>query len=166
MTSFTYAPVGRTREGAEPAPGYRHLRYQAILGHGEAEFVRAAEALMSWRGHAALWMRPRASAPRAEEGATIVCRLGPITIPCRVVWTLREKRRAGFGYGTLPGHPAKGEEAFLVELGDDGAVRFTVTSYSLPASWYAKAAGPVTVLLQRAFARLYAQAMRRMARTD
>lgn len=41
---------------------------------------------------------------------------GPLRLraPCRVVYTVTESRRRGFAYGTLPGHPECGEEAFVI----------------------------------------------------
>jgi uncharacterized protein (UPF0548 family) len=36
--------------------------------------------------------------------------LWPRDVPCRVVYVVDEPRRAGFAYGTLPGHPEIGGE--------------------------------------------------------
>jgi uncharacterized protein (UPF0548 family) len=58
-----------------------------------------------------------------------------------VTYVLDEPRHKGFAYGTLPGHPERGEEAFALELHDDGAVTFTITAFSRPASLLAKAGG-------------------------
>jgi uncharacterized protein (UPF0548 family) len=44
-----------------------------------------------------------------------------------------EENRRGFAYGTPPGHPEQGEEAFVVALREDGQVTFTVTAFSRPA---------------------------------
>jgi uncharacterized protein (UPF0548 family) len=79
--------------------------------------------------------------------------LGPFTVPCQVVYAYEETDRAGFGYGTLPGHQERGEEAFVVERDDQDRVWFTVTAFSKPARWTSIVAGPVAVLAQRAFAR-------------
>ena len=61
----------------------------------------------------------------------------------RVVYVVDEPRRRGFAYGTLPGHPETGEEAFVVELQEGDEVTFTITAFSRPASRLARAAGPV-----------------------
>jgi uncharacterized protein (UPF0548 family) len=34
--------------------------------------------------------------------------------PCRIVYVIDEPDRRGFAYGTLPGHPERGEEAFII----------------------------------------------------
>lgn len=67
--------------------------------------------------------------------------------------------RAGFAYGTLPGHPESGEEAFVVSRAPDG-VRFTITAFSRPATWLARLGGPVTLLGQEYFTRRYLRALR------
>ncbi|GII00367.1 DUF1990 family protein [Planobispora takensis] len=167
--AFSYPDVGLThpdteefRTGVVP-PGYRRLRHRRLIGRGES-LERAAGTLLTWRAHAACGLRPVASAPRAAEGVTVVSRmgLGPLRIaaPCRVVWALEEEDRAGFGYGTLSGHPESGEEGFLLERDSGGRVWFTVHAYSRPGRWYTRIAGPAPVLLQHAFARLYARALR------
>ncbi|GHH40792.1 uncharacterized protein (UPF0548 family) [Streptomyces candidus] len=78
-----------------------------------------------------------------------------------------EERRAGFGYGTLPGHPECGEEVFLVETDQaDGSVWLTVRAFSRPVAWYARAAGPLVPLFQAAYARRCGRVLRRAVRRD
>ncbi|HEV8560641.1 MAG TPA: DUF1990 family protein [Actinophytocola sp.] len=48
--------------------------------------------------------------------------------PGRVVHVVEEEHRRGFAYGTLPGHPECGEEAFLLERHADGTVTCSRTS--------------------------------------
>ena len=162
--TFTYAEVGAT-EYDEPLPvGYRHLRERTCLG--DVPLAAAADAILGWRMHRAAGTRIEASAPRAAPGVDVTVGLGvgPLRIngPCRVIWTVDEADRAGFGYGTLPGHPERGEESFVAERGADGRVWFTVTAFSRPARWYTRAGGPVVVLLQHAYARRLGRALRRL----
>lgn len=163
MTPFSYPEVGATRQARLPA-GYRHLAHRSRL---PPQALRAAaEALMSWRMHRGIGLRVDVSEPRAAVGASVTSRLGPgrfgVPAPCRVVWTVDEPDRVGFAIGTLPGHPARGEESFVVSRAGDGTVWFTVTSFSRPARWYVRAAGPMVPLLQRAYARRCAQVLRRL----
>jgi uncharacterized protein (UPF0548 family) len=111
--------------------------------------------------HRGTGVRLDASAPRAAPGVTVTSRLAWISAPCQVVWTVQEEDRAGFGYGTLAGHPESGEESFVVSQDGDGEVWFAVTSFSRPARWYTRAAGPVVPLLQRAYARRCGRALRK-----
>jgi uncharacterized protein (UPF0548 family) len=165
---LSYPEVGATREGTLPA-GYRHLHYRAHLGAGTAVMTSAAQALLSWRMHEAMGVRVEASAPRAAAGVTVLTRpgLGPLRVaaPCRVTWAEETPRRAGFSYGTMPGHPLCGEEAFVVTLDPDNRVWFDVRSFSRPAHWYVRLAGPAVPLLQRAYAHRCGAVLRRLSRS-
>jgi uncharacterized protein (UPF0548 family) len=162
---LTYPERGATR--GELPPGYGHLERTDPLGTGEAVFERAAAALLGWRMHLGAGLAVTASRPSAEVGAVVVTTLGwrPLGVraPCRVVYTVDEPGRRGFAYGTLPGHPERGEEAFLVELGPDGAVRLTIRAFSRPASWLARAGGPLGRAAQRLVTARYVRALRRLA---
>ncbi|MFC4592104.1 DUF1990 family protein [Sphaerisporangium corydalis] len=163
---LTYPEAGATRTGDLPA-GYGHLRRRFELGDG-ASLGRAADALLTWRVHAGVGLSPRATAPRAAPGVIVVSRLGigPVSLaaPCRVIWTVEEDRRAGFAYGTLQGHPESGEEAFLLEVADDGSLSFTISAFTRPGRWYTRLAWPPAVLAQRFFAGAYAGVLRHHAR--
>ena len=152
MTSFTYTQVGATRDRPLP-PHYHHLRHRVQIGEGAEVFRRAGEAVLTFTMHRRAGTRIRTEAQRAAPGVRVIVGLGPFTVPCQVVYAYDEPDRAGFGYGTLPGHLEQGEEAFLVERDAAGRVWFTVVAFSRPARWTTIVAGPVAVLAQRAFAR-------------
>jgi uncharacterized protein (UPF0548 family) len=161
--TFTYPEVGATRAGPLPA-GYNHLRERTRLG--TVSLAAAGEAILGWRMHRATGTRITASAPRAATGVDVTVGLGvgPMRIngPCRVVWTVEDGDRVGFGYGTLPGHPERGEESFVAERAADGEVWFTVTAFSRPALWYTRAGGPAVVLVQRAYARRLGRVLKKL----
>ncbi|MBG0564840.1 DUF1990 family protein [Actinoplanes aureus] len=165
---LTYPEVGATRDAPLPA-GYRHVRRDVVIGEGAAVFERATAALMSWRMHraAGLAVAP-GSAAEAVPGAQVLLRLGwgplSLKIPCRVVYCLEQPRLRGFAYGTLPGHPERGEEAFAVQLTASGQVRFRITAFSRPATLLARAGGPVGVLVQEIATNRYVSALRRLSR--
>ncbi len=156
---LTYAEVGGTREDPLPA-GYRHLRHRTLIGTGG--FDAAAEAVLTFAMHRGTGARVQASGPRAAAGVRITVGLGPLRAPCEVVWTVTERDRAGFAYGTLPGHPARGEESFVVHRDADGRTWLTVTAFSLPAGWAMRLAGPAAPVLQRLYAWRCGQALRRL----
>jgi uncharacterized protein (UPF0548 family) len=151
LADLTYFEVGATA-GTLPA-GYHHLRVSRVIGSGSDAFIAAASALLSWQVHLHAGLRVTASAPTASSGVVVLLGLGagPLRIgaACRVVYTITESRRQGFAYGTLPGHPESGEEAFVVERRSDDSVAFTITVFALPATTAARAAGPVGRLIQR-----------------
>ncbi|MFH8346599.1 DUF1990 family protein [Streptomyces sp. NPDC018045] len=171
MTPATPAPFNYAQEGAtrrHPLPtGYGHLHEATHLGHGRAVLEAAGEAVTTFRMHRAAGVRVRASAPEAAPGVLVECALGlgpaRVLAPCRVVWSEYDSERIGFAYGTLAGHPQRGEESFVVEMRDDGAVWFTMTAFSRPGRWYTRLAGPLVPLFQRVYARHCGRVLRRLA---
>ncbi|GGQ88576.1 DUF1990 domain-containing protein [Streptomyces asoensis] len=155
LQDFTYADVGATRDLPGHCPeGFRPLHVRTRLGEGHEVFRRAAEAVMTWEMHRALGVGIDTSAQRAAPDVDVTVTVaGLIRAPCRVVWTVDEHRRAGWAYGTLPGHPECGEESFVVDRTGDGTVWLTVSAFSRAAKWYAKMGGPATRGLQQAYAR-------------
>lgn len=164
---LTYPEVGATRAAAMPA-GYTEVRLERQLGTGRPAFDAATAGLFEWQVHRRSGIRVMADGPASRVGATVLLRLGPpwlpgIVAPCRVVYVIDEPARAGFGYGTLAGHPECGEEAFLVRLEPDGTVIATVSAFSRPASALARLGGPVTRRAQRWMAQRYVDALRELA---
>ena len=95
--------MGRTRSNGVLS-GYRHDRLAAPVGHGEADWSRAQEAIRRWRAHhgAGLTVTPEC-APIEEGGTVVVSRnLGPVLLvaPCRIVYTSATANRFGLAYGT------------------------------------------------------------------
>jgi uncharacterized protein (UPF0548 family) len=164
MTGLTYPEVGATRR--EPLPnGYHHLHYRTLIGSGADVFDRAGEAIVTFRAHRAIGATIRATADRAAPGVRLTVGLGPFTVPCEIVYVLDEPNRAGFGYGTLPGHMQRGEEAFAVERDQQDQVWFRVTAFSRPARWPTMLGGPLTDLAQRGYAWVLGRALTRLSRT-
>ncbi|GIF20880.1 uncharacterized protein (UPF0548 family) [Actinoplanes tereljensis] len=163
---LTYAEVGATRAESLPA-GYGHVHRDVSLGTGLDVFERAVAALFDWRMHQEAGLTVVRSGGKAAPGIVVVLRagLGPVhlTIPCRVVYTVDEPDRRGFAYGTLPGHPERGEEAFVVVKSDTGDVRIQIRAFSRPASLLARLGGPVSRMIQQYATDRYVSALRRLA---
>ncbi|GGK27060.1 DUF1990 domain-containing protein [Pilimelia terevasa] len=162
---LTYPERGATR-GPLP-PGYHHVDVSAAVGRGQAAFDRAAAGVLGWRMHRGAGLAVAASAPEAAPDVVVAVRIGwgplAVTAPCRVVYRLDEPALRGFAYGTLPGHPECGEEAFLVHLLPDGRVRCTIRAFSRPATPLTRLGGPVARSVQAAVTRRYLRAVRRLA---
>lgn len=79
--------------------------------------------------------------------------------PVRVVYVVNEAARQGFAYGTLPGHPLRGEESFVVERRDDDSVWITVRSFSRPANRWWWALYPALRFVQAVVTRRYLRAL-------
>lgn len=161
MAELTYAHVGATA-GAMPA-GWHHVRVARVIGHGREAFERAADALLAGevqrRAGARIALAP---APiREGTGVRMLLRLGPLSFraPALVVWAERTATRCGFAYGTLPGHPERGEERFDLELTASGAVVFRITAFSKPGRWFTRLGAPVARLVQHWMTRRYLAAL-------
>lgn len=169
MSGFTYEEVGATRDAGPLPDGYRHLRHRMRVGRGGAAFDCAAAAVLEWRMHAGMHVRPQADCSRAEPGATVTIFLGfgrwSLSAPCEIVWVVDEPRRKGFAYGTLQGHPERGEESFVVERDERDVVWLTITGFSRAGKWYTKVAGPLAVLLQHVYALCCGAVVRGMVRS-
>jgi uncharacterized protein (UPF0548 family) len=151
---FTYAEVGATA-GELPA-GYRTISRRVRVSVG---FDDAVDRLLGWQVQEASGFRVLASSARVEPESVVVLRLGPIQVPCRVVYVVDEPTRQGFGYGTLPGHPERGEESFVLDRNDDGSVSFTVTAFSRHATLLTKIGGPFGRLAQNFVTERYLKAL-------
>lgn len=160
---LTYSEHGATRAETLPA-GYHHVHRDVPVGTGRAAFTAAADALLSWRVHRGAGLSVSASAPTAEPGVVVAMRFGPkpigLLVPCRVVYRVDEPDTRGFAYGTLPGHPERGEEAFLVSLDGDGTVRLVIRAFSRPATLLTRLGGPVARRVQAVVTDRYVAALR------
>jgi uncharacterized protein (UPF0548 family) len=166
-TPFTYPEVGGTAEPVLPA-GYRHAEHTLVVGTGREVFDRSVAAVLGLRAQRSVGLRVRATGPVTEPGTVVVLtagldRLG-YDIPCRVVWARTEGDEQGFAYGTLPGHPESGEEAFLVRIAPSGEVTVVLRVFSRLASPAARLAGPVAWGVQALATKRYLAALRAAAR--
>jgi uncharacterized protein (UPF0548 family) len=147
----TYADTGGTLKGHRPT-GFRYDRYERVLGHGAATFGHAVSGLQEWQAHRGPGVTV---VPEGQASActTVIVTLGTpavaIAAPCRIVEVVDEPDRWGFAYGTLPGHPEQGEEAFVVSMSPDTTVRFEVIAFSRPGDLLIRLSGPVGRYIQR-----------------
>lgn len=156
--AFTYPEVGATA-GELPA-GYHQVRARAPIGVGRDRFEAAADTLLCWGMQRGAGLRVQATAERAEPGTDVLGRLGPIAVPCRVVYVVDEPDLRGFAYGTLPGHPESGEERFCVRHDPaTDTVYAEITAFSRPARWWSRLGRPVTMLAQKLATRRYLRAV-------
>ncbi|GAA1456781.1 DUF1990 domain-containing protein [Nocardiopsis exhalans] len=159
---YSYSEVGATRALTLPS-GYKHLRQAGPAGRGMDDFHAAAEALMCWDVHRNAGLTVRSGSGRARAGTEVVLELGmgPLRVraPCRVIYTVDEPRRRGFAYGTLDGHPERGEELFCIEIDTVGNVRLSITAFSTPALWWSRLASPLSRAVQHRITDRYLRAL-------
>lgn len=133
-----------------------------VIGRGARDFAHARDRILSWQMHRGAGVRVQAG-DDVTRGTKVQLSVGvgPLLIParCEVVEVVDDDAEAGFAYGTLPGHPERGEEAFLVRLVDDEVVVGSVAAFSRPAPWGASLLSPLAQRAQRIVARRYITAM-------
>jgi uncharacterized protein (UPF0548 family) len=160
----TYREIGATLTGTA-TPGFRTARHEITLGRGADVFARAVEGLQTWRAHRRAGVEVFPKAARIQTGETVVVTVGPpilaLAVPCRIVGVRDAPGQYGFAYGTLPGHPEQGEEAFVLTLEDDESIRFVITSFSRPGDPLVRLSGPVARGVQRLATNGYLRSLRR-----
>jgi len=185
MERFTYEERGATDrpypdsfEGGWPA-GYTVMveSHEIATGDPSAAFIALTEGILAWELHRGAGLTMDSDVGRAAPGVRVVSGFGVgparIKAPCRVLWSRAPQldgtggavpgQRGGFGYGTLPGHPVRGEEGFYAELTVDNRLLFICSAYSVPASLVFRLAAPVTRLTQRYVLARYVKAARALA---
>jgi uncharacterized protein (UPF0548 family) len=142
---------------------FRRSEITEFLGSGQAVWERVSRDVLHWKVKTASGFRVEgAPAVAAGQHVTITARVLGIRIvePVEVVSVIETDDRVGFAYRTLPGHPVRGEEAFVVHRGGSD-VRLTIRSLTRPSSqlpW--RALWPALLLAQRVARRRYRRALR------
>lgn len=145
---------------AENAVG--RLTKQAVLGQGEACFLRAQSALWTWRTHRQVNMEAHAEGPPSlGRHVLIEQRIGPVTLllGCRITEMIEEERRWGFTLGSLSGQVLQSSEHFLVEWQADDQVVFSVDTQQQLAMPNLTFLAPVYSALRRKFKQGYIRNM-------
>lgn len=159
---FSYPDPGVTRDGTHV--GALALDRSVELGSGQQVWDSAVTALLTWRVQSRAGLRVAASSTHVAADEVVTLGFGPafvrLTAPCRVVYVIDEPARQAFAYGTLPGHPEAGEEAFNVTRSEDDRVHFSVVASSRPATALARWGGPVTRRVQHLIVTRYLTALR------
>jgi uncharacterized protein (UPF0548 family) len=163
---LTYAQVGAT--ATTPPAGFLVDHTRTELGVGSEVFERAKQGLRRWRQFDLGWIRAWPADTPLEEGQCVSVLAQAAGLwslnAARIVYAINEPRRFGFAYGTLPGHVEMGEERFLIEQADSGAVSYDILAFSRVRHPLARLAYPLARRLQKRFARESAAAMRHFVR--
>ncbi len=139
--------------------GYRHDSYAIDLGGREKTFERAVETLRAWGAQIGAGIEVVPTGAQVSEGETVILVIRTMGFwaiaPCRVVYVVEEPGQFAFAYGTLPGHPERGEAAFAIDRSETGAVSFHVTSFSRTVDPLARLGAPITRRIQQRVTRRY-----------
>jgi uncharacterized protein (UPF0548 family) len=160
---LTYEEVGASFDAQLP-PGYHHVRAGTELGAGDAVWARARGAIRAWAAHGGAGITVVPADATIEEGVTVLVLTSawPLHVvgACRIVRVIDEPSRYGFAYGTLPAHPERGEEHFVVTRDDRGGVRFDVVAFSRPQDLLTKLGGPIPRRMQARATKRYLEGVR------
>jgi uncharacterized protein (UPF0548 family) len=161
---MTYEAVGVTDPAARTwAPGSHRFETTVSLGAGDQCWAQCREDVLQWVVKTRSGFRVTGGPARVEVGQDyeLVFRVGPAAVrePVRVVAVVDEPNRSGFAYGTRPGHPVSGEEAFVVHRDAAGTVYLTLRSLTLPARGWRALGFPVFIAAQRVLRRRYLGAL-------
>ena len=152
--ALNYEGIGSTEHGPPPADA-DCLVTHAFVGEGMATYRRAVQGMLTWQLQIRAGLRVRAESGVVVPGTRVVSGFGVgpfrLNAPCEVVWVRRPvpggaPQSAGFGYGTLPGHPVRGEEAFEISIDERGQVYIHITAFGAPSNWFYAAGGALTKL--------------------
>ena len=137
VTQLTYTPVGFDESGVPVTPATVDASGDALFGPDGTAFLRPGDT------------------------ANLRIPFGPFRVgaPVRVVYVVDEPSRKGFAYGTLPGHPASGEEAWMLTRSDDGSVWMTIRAFSRPSGTLWWMVYPVLRVVQEVYTRRYERAL-------
>jgi len=158
---FEYAYVAALTWGIQKRSGFRIQPIEAPL-QAPLSYSTEADALAESSGREALYGPDGAQYLQPGDTAQLVIPVvGPfvITAPARVVYLIDEPKRKGFAYGTLPGHPEDGEEAFIVSQREDESVWLTIRAFSRPSSRKWWAVYPALRIAQELYTRRYLRAL-------
>ena len=161
--ALTYPEVGASA-GPSPEDAHRASREVAI-GNAPGVFEAAASALLGWRMHRRAGFEVVATTPIATVGADMIASLPGrfpvgVSVPTRIIAVVDEPDRAGFTFGTLPGHPVRGEERFEVRRDADGTVWLSIVAFSRPTPGLVTALGPLMRIGQRLITDRFVRAVR------
>lgn len=169
--ALNYPGIGLTEHGQAPE-GFPCLVSWAHLGDGPDTFQRVARGILAWELQKRSGRRVRTETDAVVPGARVVSGFGVgpfrINAPCEVVWVHPPEpgggpQSAGFGYGTLPGHPERGEEAFEVGIDAAGRVSLSITAFSRHSNWFYAAGGLLARAAQRHVTSRYIEEARQLA---
>ncbi|MGW2899598.1 DUF1990 family protein [Streptomyces sp. NPDC001212] len=171
--ALTYGPVGSTRPAQESwsaeHTGLRPFARTVVIGRGDECWQAAADAVLGWGVKRRSGFTVTGCDGAGEQVAVgaeyrITAGFGRFAVrePVRVVAVVNTPDRCGFAYGTLPGHPVRGEEAFVVHRSPDGTVALTIRSLTRAAPhgpW--RLLFPALLLAQQFFRRRYQRSLTR-----
>lgn len=164
-SNFPYVGITKQPEGLEKRSelrGWSVDRKRCKVGNGQAAYKKAMDAVLKWDNFNFDWFFV-SNTPSVRPNAPVVVAAQTLflwsVLPLKVTWIEKDaasrlpniKRRMAFGHATLQGHQLAGEEAFAVELHDNGDVWYEMTTVSKPDNLLALLSAPMLRFFQLRF---------------
>jgi uncharacterized protein (UPF0548 family) len=185
---WSYEWPGVTRTDPAQRRGWQIDRHRVLLGRGREIYAAACEALRQWKMFPREMCQVFWPDCPQQPGQVVAVlyraqALGLwMLFPARVVYAVGSPTfhvgqvlpstssdapahtecgpTCGFAYGTLPDHPERGEERFLIEWNAaDDTVWYDLLAISRPGHWLARVGYPYARYEQAKFRRLSGLAM-------
>ncbi len=143
------APAGMVH--APAPPGFRRDRWTRRVEHDDFDVARRAITTWAAQRTAGLTLSPPTPDIAVDTTLAFAYPIGPgsVTGTCRIVEVIDEPDRFGFVYATLPHHPERGEELFLVERDGRGAIGAVIEAVWRPGNLITRIGLPATRFFQR-----------------
>jgi uncharacterized protein (UPF0548 family) len=146
---LTYEDVGGSLRGVGPA-GFRHDRYDRILGQGQDVFDYAKEGLEAWRAHHSYGVNVFPSGAGVAPGSVIIVMVGVgVALAHRVGLSRSSTSPGGGGSRTERFQAIRNKEAFVLNWADDDRVHFEIDPFSRLADRLVRLACPIARQVQR-----------------
>jgi uncharacterized protein (UPF0548 family) len=153
-TGFSYTELEGTLNKRFP-DGYDHDINSCLLGIGTDVYQKAVAAIEQWQMFSKDWLATHPTRLSINKGGhvLILARVFGVWVwnCCRIVYTIDEAKRFGFGYGTLKNHVETGEELFFVEINSKNEVWYHLRAFSRPTHLWMRPFKPLLRLFQRKF---------------
>lgn len=166
--SYDFATLSQNIPNTKTPPGYVFDQRREIIGSRPEQWERAKDAIRQWVMFQNGWTELHApdGPPQVDNIVGMLTQLAGLWwLNCaRVLYvideTKPERKRFGFGYGTLFSHVERGEERFMVEQDAAGNIWYDLAAFSRPRQILARLAFPITRRVQLKFGADSMQAMR------
>jgi uncharacterized protein (UPF0548 family) len=160
LSEFSYPEVGQSMASTFPR-SYNNFQKTRRIGSAEnfTEFVKEARG-WSAQKKSGLKTYPTDSTVGSGSTTLLLLNLGPIQMiaPCRVIHVIEANNLFGFSYGTLPGHPERGEQSIIIERKSEGSF-MSIRAFSKPGSLATRISGPIAKKIQSAYNDRYMEAL-------
>ena len=155
---------GREAWGTTPR-GYLRAELTSGVGSGEAAWAAAGATLLEWgvKTRSGFSVTPPGTAVVGARPTIVVRALGVrVREPVEIVEVVDTPLRGALAYRTLPGHPVRGEEAFILHRAAvGGPFSLTLRSLTRPSDRLGWAlAFPALLAAQAVVRRRYFRALR------